>query len=145
MRLQGDVARHIGLEVPHALADVLRGFFEGTVLQEPGKQQVAGLQVGIARLLVFLKTRQQVRGLHVEESRGDHQELRRTRQVRRRLHEGDEFVRHLGERHLGDVELLTRNERQEQVERTLEDGEGNGEKLELPLNLDRVRQRRHGR
>ena len=43
------------------------------------------------------------------------------------------------------IELLARNERQEQVERPLEDGEGNGEKLELPLNLDRVRQRRHGR
>ena len=63
MRLQGDVARHVGLEVLHAFAEVLRGFFEGAVLQEPGKQQIAGLQVGIARLLVFFKTRQQVRGL----------------------------------------------------------------------------------
>lgn len=79
MRLQGNVARHVGLEVLHALVKVLRGLFEGAVLQEPGKQQIARLQVGIARLLFFFKTRQQVRGLHIEESRGDHQELRRTR------------------------------------------------------------------
>ncbi len=52
-------------------------FFEGTVLQEPGSSGSRASRSASARLLV-LKTRQQVRGLHVEESRGDHQELRRT-------------------------------------------------------------------
>ena len=86
-----------------------------------------------------------MRGLHVEEGGGYHQELRRARQVRRGLHEGDELVGDLGQRNLGDVELLTRNQRQEQIKRTLKDGQGDGKKLDLPLDLDRVRRRRHGR
>ena len=86
-----------------------------------------------------------MRGLHIEQRGRDDQELRRARQIRRSLHEGDELVGHLGERDLGDIELLASDQRQKKVEGAFEDRERDREKVKLPLNLEAVRPRRHGR
>ena len=85
-----------------------------------------------------------MRGLHVQERRRDDQEFRGTRQVRGRLHKRNELVRHLRERNLGDIEFLARYQRQQKIERTFKNRERDSKEVELPLNLEAVRPRRHG-
>ena len=53
------------------------GALEGTVLQQPGEQQVAGLEQGHVFRIDELTLRQQPDHLEVEQSGRDHEELRR--------------------------------------------------------------------
>ena len=145
MRLEGHVPGNVGAVLPHPSVDMFRRFLESPILQEPREQEIAGLQVGLGRVALLVDTGQQMRGLHVQERRRDNQEFRGTRQVRGRLHERDELVGHLRERNLGDVEFLARDQRQQKIERTFKNRERDREEVELPLNLEAVRPRRHGR
>ena len=145
MRFEGNIPGDVGAVLPHPLINALRRFLERSVLQEPGEQEIARLQVGLGRVSLLVDAGQQVRRFHIQERGGDNQKLRRTRQVRRRLHESDELVGHLRERDLGDVEFLTRDQRQEKIERTFKNRERDRKEVKLPLNLETVRPRRHGR
>nr|BFF21992.1 hypothetical protein GCM10025730_55130 [Promicromonospora thailandica] len=136
VRLQRRQARHAASTRGEALRDEPGDLLVGAVLQEPREQQVAGLeQLQVLGVLVH-DARQQARGLEVEQGRRNHQELAGHAQVprlvdlaarrglaRRALGLADvrhELVRHDRERHLGDVHLVLRDEREQQVERALE-------------------------
>src|SRR6202012_3664909 len=100
-----------------------RDFFVGPVLQEPGEQQVTSLQQGEVFLVLDLARGQQPGRLQIEQRGRDHQEVAHLVQipaVRTFGEVGDELVGDLGERHFGDVELVLGDQRQQQVEGTLE-------------------------
>ena len=70
-----------------------------------------------------LALRQEAGDLQVEERRRDHEELRGAVELLRGVEPaqvGDELVGHGRERHLGDVHLVLRDQREQQVERALE-------------------------
>ena len=88
------------------------GLLEGPVLQEPGEEQVAGLeQLEVGLLLVLVMGQKAVR-LERQEGGGHDDELRCAPQVPVRAHVGDEVVGHLGQCQLGDVEPLAGDEAQ---------------------------------
>ena len=99
--------------------------FEGPVLQEPGEEQVTSFEQLEVGLLIILVLGQKAVGLERQESGGHHNELRSASQVPVGAHMGDELISHFRQRQLSDVEPLTRDETQEQVERPLELGQGN--------------------
>ena len=123
MRLKRNVSGDVGAVLIEALGDVCRSFLKRPVLQQPGKEKIACLEVGFRRVVLLVDARQEVRRLHVEQSSGHHQKLCRTGQVRRGFHERDELVGHLRERDLGDVEFLARDQRQKKIERTFKNRE----------------------
>ena len=65
-------ARLVGQPVLEHAGDLL----EGLVLQQPGEQQVAGLEQGEVLLVLDVALRQQPGRLEVEQGRGDQQERR---------------------------------------------------------------------
>ena len=95
-------------------------------MQQPGEQQVPGLEQGQVLLVVHFAGRQQSRGLEVEQGRGDDEEIAGLIEVpaaRERPDVADELVGDGRQRNLGDVELVLGDQRQQQVERALEDVE----------------------
>ena len=112
-------AQRGGLEFGEHLRDVL----ERPVLQQPGEQQVAHLEQREVFLVVDLPGRQQPGRLEIQQRGGDHQEGRGLVEFQLRadrLGVGDEFVGHLVQRHLGDVETVREDQLQQQIERPLE-------------------------
>jgi hypothetical protein len=113
------------------LDEQLRDLLVGPVLQQPGEQQVAGLEQGVVAVFgVRLRVRQQPRGLEVEQGGRDDEELRglvEVHVVAERGEVGDEVVGHPVQGKLGDVELVFPDQLQEQVERTGEVLEAHGE------------------
>src|SRR5690606_4691252 len=89
------------------------------VLEQPGEEQVARLEQLEVLLVLDRAAREQPGGLEVEERRRDNEELARLPEVPVLLARevGDELVGHLREGHLGDVELVLRDEREQEVER----------------------------
>ena len=122
------------------------GLLEGPVLQEPGEEQVTGLEQLEVGLLLVLVMRQKTVCLESQEGGGHDDELRCAPQVPVRAHMGDEVVGHLGQRQLGDVEPFAGDEAQKQVEGTLELGQRDTESGQpgRPLLL-RLRRHRRGR
>ena len=106
----------------HPLGEGVCDVLEGAVLQQAREQQVAGLDQGEVLLVLRAQLRQQPRGLDVQQRGGHQQELRGLAEVPLllvrpvRLDVGDELVGHLGQRDLGDVELVLGDEAQKQVE-----------------------------
>ncbi|CAM5778896.1 hypothetical protein CPER28S_00280 [Cellulomonas persica] len=103
--------------------EVRRDLLVRAVLQQPGEQQVTRLQELEVLGVLDVRRRQQPGGLEVEQRRGHDQELRRAVEVPLRLGSSqvrDELVRDLRERDLGDVELVLRDQAEQQVERTRE-------------------------
>ena len=98
------------------------GLLEGPVLQEPGEEQVSGLEELEVEFLFVLIVGQEPVGLEGQERRSHHNELRCAPQVPIRTHVGDEVISHLRQRQLGDVEALTGDEAQEKVEGAFELG-----------------------
>ena len=102
---------------------------EGAVLQQPGEEQVARLDEGQVLLVLRAGLRQQPDGLEVEQGGGDEEELGRLAEVPvgvgglGGLDVGDELVGDLGQRDLGDVELVLADQAEQQVERPREDVE----------------------
>ena len=95
----------------------------GAVLQQPGEEQVAGLEQRQVLLVLDVGGRQQPGRLQVEQGRGDHEELGGLAEVPLAaldVEVGQELVGDLGERDLGDVELVLRDEPEQQVERAFE-------------------------
>ncbi len=119
----GDVA---GLE-RHQAHEQQRRLLVGLVLQQPGKEQVTGLQQGeVLHLVIGDRPRQQAGRLEVEQGRGDHQELGGLPEVETGAEAADvrhELVGDLGERDLGDVQLVFGDQGQQQIERPAEVGE----------------------
>ena len=119
---------------------------EGPVLQEPGEEQVTGLeQLEVGLLLVLVMGQKAVR-LERQEGRGHDDKLRCAPQVPVRAHVGDEVVGHLGQRQLGNVEPLAGNKAQKQVEGPLELGQRDTESGQPGRRLLlRLRRHRRGR
>ena len=99
---------------------------EGPVLHEAGEEQVAGLDQLEVLLVTVAGVGQQPGGLDVEQGRGDEEELARLAQVpgglaglqRPQVHH--ELVGDLGQRDLGDVQLVLADQAEQQVEGPLE-------------------------
>jgi hypothetical protein len=93
------------------------------VLQQPGEQQVPGLQQGQVLLVLNFARGQQPGGLQVQQGRRHDQEVADLVQVPAAgpvPDVGDELVGDLGQSHLGDVQLVLGDQRQQQVEGALE-------------------------
>ena len=73
-------------------------------------------------ILIVLVVGQEAVGLEGQKGGGHHDELRRSPQVPVGTHVSDEVVGHLRQRQLGDIEPLTGDKAQEQVEGALELG-----------------------
>ena len=119
----------------------------GPVLQQPGEEQVARLEQGQVLLVLDLARRQQPGGLQVEQGGGHEQEVGHLVQVPAAgalLDVGDELVGDLGQRHLGDVQLVLGDQPEQQVERPLEDVEVHLEGFCAARRVIRLRRfRRH--
>lgn len=82
----------------------------------------------------------------MKQSCGNDEELAGARQVGKDLHMGEELVRDLRKRDLGDVEAFARDELEEQIERPLENIEDDREVIDDSLvGRIGIRLRRHGR
>ena len=123
-RSSSPTARGCRVDSPASRSLEHRGdLLERAVLQQPGEQQVAGLQQREVLLVLDVALRQQPGGLEVEQRRGDQQERRRLLEVpdlAAGLDVRDELVGDLRQRHLGDVELVLGDQAEQQVERALE-------------------------
>ena len=98
---------------------------EGAILQQPCEEQVASLDQRQVFLVLRLQLRQQARRFQVQQGGGDEQELTGLRQIPPTLltqhpQVREEFVGHLGQGDLGDVELVLGDQSQEQIERAFE-------------------------
>jgi hypothetical protein len=101
---------------------------ERAVLHEPGEQEVAGLEQREVVLVLDVALRQQPSRLEVEQRGRDQQELGGLFEiVAEVLDVADELVGDLRQRHLGDVELMLGDQREQQVEWALEDTEADRE------------------
>ncbi len=121
--LQPDGARVAPGLVAFQRPQVRRGELVGPVLEQPREQQIAGLQQGQILLILDLAGWQQAGRLEVEQGGRHHQELGRLTEVpgpAQRPDVGDELVGDPRERDLGHVELVLGDEREQQVERSLE-------------------------
>ena len=126
----------------HPAVEDAGDLLERLVLQQPREQQVPRLEQREVLLVLDVALRQQPGGLQVEQRRGDEQEGRGLLEVPRSLlarplasldrpvpglDVRDELVGDLGQRHLGDVELVLADQAQQQVEGTLEVRQVQGE------------------
>ena len=118
------------------VGQVRRGLLVRAVLQQPGEQQVAGLEQREVLLVLDVRSRQQPSRLEIEQGGTDDQELGGLSQVPGRAQGAqvaDEVVGHLGQGHLGDIELVLADEGQEQVEGTLEHVQLDEEGIRWPV------------
>ena len=114
------------------LPQVRGGPLVGAVLQEPGEEQVAGLEELQVLLGLVGVVGQEPVGLE-RQQRGRHdEELAGAPQVPVGAHVGDELVGDLGQGELGHVQAAAGDERQQQVEGPLELGQGDGEAGDAP-------------
>ncbi len=122
-RLQRHHAREPQRLLGHPPREDLRHLLVRPVLQQPGEQQVTGLQQGEVLLVLHLARGQQPGRLEVEQGGRDQQEVARLVEVplgAPGADVGDELVGDLVERHLGDVELVLGDQPEQQVEGALE-------------------------
>ena len=113
----------------HQHGEPVGGGGVGLALEEPGQQQVALLPAD--QLLVgidLVAPGQQAAGLELDEHRGDDQELGQRLQVDRLPggHLGHEGVDHRGQGDVEDLHLVVVDQLQQQVDRALEGGGGDG-------------------
>src|SRR6185437_2595315 len=95
-------------------------------LQQPSEQQVANLQQRQVLLVGYPAGRQQPGRLEVEERRGHDQECGGLFQLQLSadgLGVGDEVVGDLVQRNLGDIQTVSEDQLQQEVERSLEIGQ----------------------
>lgn len=130
LRLQPDGTGVAPRLVRQPVAEDVRDALVRAVLQQPGEEQVAGLQEREIRLVLHLGHGQQPGRLQVQQCGRDHQELGGLVQVPVRPHGPDvrhEVVGHLGQRDLGDVQLVLGDQLEEEIEGPLEVLEPEGE------------------
>ena len=75
VRLESDRAGDLPGGVTHPLLEDRCHHFVGAVLQEPGEEQVSGLQEGQVLLVLHLATGQEPGGLEVQQGRGHDEEF----------------------------------------------------------------------
>ena len=142
LRLEAGLARGDAPGRGHPLAEGVGDLLVGAVLQQPGEEQVAGLDEGEVLVVLRARRREQARGLEVEQGGGDEEELGGLAEVPvavgglGRLDVGDELVGHLGQGDLGDVELVLADEAEQQVEGPREDVEVHLERGGRPARDD---------
>lgn len=106
--LRSDGARVAAQRLPLPPREHVRHLLVRPVLEEPGEEEVAGLQQREVLDIVDVPARQEPGGLEVQQGGGDDQEFGGLVQVRGLAESSgisDELVGDLGERDLGDVEL----------------------------------------
>ena len=111
---------------------------ERAVLQQPGEQQVPGLQQRQVLLVLDRAVGQQPGGLEVQQGGGDDQERGGLVQVPVRAlgaHVRDEVVGDHVQRELGDLDPVLGDQAQQQVERPLEAAHPDGERR-VPALVD---------
>src|SRR5699024_141796 len=122
---------------PLPLGKEVRDLLIGLVLQEAGEQEVAGLQQLQVGLVVDLAAGNQAGGLQIQQRGSDEQELGDLIQILSGLGQppgiSDELVGDLGERDLGDVQLVRMNQLEQQVEGAVEVRERDPEAREFRL------------
>jgi hypothetical protein len=121
--LRTDEARQAAVGAAHERRQRTCCVLERLALEQARKQQVALLEP--QQLLVELEVRwsgEQAPRLQLDEGRRDEEELRRDLEVERlhRLELGEVLVDDRRERHLPEIDLLTQDQVQQEVERTLE-------------------------
>jgi len=107
----------------HPGGEHARHFLVGPVLEQPGEEQVAGLEQGQVLFVLDLAGWQEPGGLEVEQGGRDDQEVTDLVQVPAvgALRDvADELVGDLGQGDFGDVQLVLGDQREQQVEWTLE-------------------------
>ncbi len=100
--------------VGHLSRHVRRSFLIGAVLQQPGEEQVPGLEQGEVLLVVYFPGRKQPGRLEVQQGGGHDEEvagLVKLPASGERTDVADEFVGDGGQRDLGDVELVLGDQR----------------------------------
>ena len=113
----------------HRVGELASDLLERAVLQQPGEEQVPGLDEGEVLIILRAAAGEQPSRLQLEQRRRDEEELRGLAEVpllvlgTHRLDMGDELVGDLGQGDDGDIELVLGDEAEEQVERALEDVE----------------------
>lgn len=133
LRLQPDGPRIPPRLLVQPPVEDLRDLFVRAVLQQPGEEQVPRFEERQVGFVLDLGGGQQPGRLQIQQRRRDHQELGRLVQVPVRPHRPDvhhELIGDLGERDLGDIQLVLRDQLEEEVEGPLEVGEPN---LEDPV------------
>src|ERR1022692_1711012 len=103
-----------------------RGQFVRPILQQTSEEQVPCLEQRKVLLVLNVSGRQQASGFQVEQRGRDDQELGRLTKIERvpgGPQVGDEIICHLRERDLGDVELATSDQSEQQVEGTVKVGQ----------------------
>lgn len=131
VRLQPDGTGTAPGLVGQPAAEDVRDALVGAVLQQPGEEQITGLQEREIGLVLHFGRGQQPGRLQIQQRRRDDQELRGLVQIPVRPHGPDvrhEFVGHLRQRDLGDVQLVLGDQLQKEVEGALEVLQPEGER-----------------
>ena len=118
-RLEVDIAWGADGACGHRLGQVTGHGLVRLVLQQPGEEEVSGLEQLEVEDLFTVFVRQQSGRLEVEQGRGDEEELGDLGEVRLILElggVGDELIGHLGQRDLRDVEATFRDQTEQQIE-----------------------------
>ena len=123
--LEADQSRQRAVGVDHEALERRGCVFERLALEQSRQQQIALLEQPQLFVEVdVVAPGQQTAGLELDERGGDQQELGRDLEVHltHTLELGQVAVDDAGERHLVEIDLLLRDEVQQEVEGPLEDG-----------------------
>ena len=123
LRFEGDAARDALAGVVHVIGQQAGHLLVCAILKQTREQQVSSFQEGEILLVFDFPAGEQARRLQIQQRRRDHQKTRRFVQIPIRtlgLDIGDELVDYLVECQFGDLELVFRDQRQQEVEGAFE-------------------------
>ena len=123
LRFEGDAARDALAGVVHLIGQQAGHLLVCAVLKQAREQQVSSFQKGEILLVLDFPAGEQARRLQIQQRRRDHQKTRRFVQIPIRtlgLDIGDELVDYLVQCQFGDLELVFRDQRQQEVEGAFE-------------------------
>ena len=123
VRFEGDAARDALAGVVHLIGQQAGHLLVCAVLKQAREQQVSSFQKGQILLVLYFPAGKQARRLQIQQRRRDNQKTGRLVQIPIRtlgLDVADELVGYLVQRQLGDLELVFRDQRQQEVEGAFE-------------------------
>ncbi|CAB4742672.1 unannotated protein [freshwater metagenome] len=123
LRLEPDRSWQALVRRRHAIGEQARDLLVGAILQQSGEEQVSGLEEREVLLIFNLAARKQPCRLEVEQGGCDNQEAARLIEIPRNAlctDVADELIGDPMQGKLGYLELVLGDERQEQLERSLE-------------------------